>query len=767
MTSRRRLSVGAAAVGLAVFAAGLAAALAWLPSWRTGPVPDRPFFVGRYAALLRAAGLEPAGGLPIARLVSRGRTFKTQELEPVIDAYPGNASRWLAAHGRGIEVDVSQSVAWRGGAAGRLTVRFDLAGRPWAIRKEPDTLSGTVSGPRLTDADLSRLLALFVEPGRRLGPPTEKELFTESIAFYPLLGGNGPETLVVLRGFGDLRVSRHLGDVDWVWARLQGIRLKPILVAASLRVAGLIAVVILVLVLLARRRLGAANGALLAGAVLAGSLLGWVLPIGNPVAAVDDGIRAVGASMFVFMLWCGAESWIRSTIPGFTTSLDRLRAGVLGPREGSALLSGFGYGAAAAGLQLAIFAAGSRLVTAVPPATEGVSLPFFHPTTGSFADPPVLAGLVLLAIAASVRFLPARWAGAGALVLAAAALAVREDWLRPYAVTFAAIAPPAVLFVSAYRRSGLAALLAAALSSVALPAAVLSGLHAAWLPGTLAVSAALALGIPAAGLVGLARPESQADERLLVPKFVRRLEEERRVRYEMDLLSRMQVGLLPERPPVVPGYEIAARSLLANEAGGDLYDFLFDERGRLWIAAGDVSGHGYSCAIAQAMTKAALASLVDARKLPSEILSGVDRVLRGSGAVRTFTTLALVRLDPESGRCSLANAGHPYAYLRASGQVSEIPAPGLPLGQGPARDYRDESFELPGGGVLVLASDGLMEALDKTGAGYGFDRPREVLGAAGGGAQEILEALIGDWRRHLAGAPALDDTTIVVVKRLG
>src|SRR4029079_2394911 len=112
---------------------------------------------------------------------------------------------------------------------------------------------------------------------------------------------------------------------------------------------------------------------------------------------------------------------------------------------------------------------------------------------------------------------------------------------------------------------------------------------------------------------GLARGEAVEHDPGAVPEFVRREARERRLTYEMDLLSRMQTGLLPQSLPRLPGYEVTARSLLATEAGGDLYDFLRDERGRLWIAAGDVSGHGYSCAIGQASIKASLLSLVDGK----------------------------------------------------------------------------------------------------------------------------------------------------------
>jgi sigma-B regulation protein RsbU (phosphoserine phosphatase) len=252
-----------------------------------------------------------------------------------------------------------------------------------------------------------------------------------------------------------------------------------------------------------------------------------------------------------------------------------------------------------------------------------------------------------------------------------------------------------------------------------------------------------------------------------VPEFLRREERERRLTYEMDLLARMQLGLLPQSLPRLPGYELTARSILATEAGGDLYDFLRDERGRLWIAAGDVSGHGYSCAIAQASLKAALLSLVDGNATPARVLERIDRVLRSSVAVRQFATLLLGCLEEASGRLVLANAGHPFPLLAEPGRgAREVEYPGLPLGQGPPRRYRDHELMLAPGSVLLLHSDGLFEALDASGRPYGFDRPRQILGeAAQWNAAEILERVLYDWRGHLGGAAPSDDTTLVVLKR--
>ena len=301
-----------------------------------------------------------------------------------------------------------------------------------------------------------------------------------------------------------------------------------------------------------------------------------------------------------------------------------------------------------------------------------------------------------------------------------------------------------------------------------LPAAVYSSLHLAWMPWIFAGSAGLTAAFLLLGLIGLGRSASVEAHRLQPPPFIRRIEEERRLRYEMQLLARMQEGLLPQSVPELPGWEIAARSILATEAGGDLYDFLFDEDGRLWVAVGDVAGHGYSCAIVQAMTTAALTSLIRPGLMPSEVLLQVDRVIRRGGSSRNFASLALLRLDPPTGEVVISNAGHPFPLLIADGDVAEIILPGLPLGKGPKRRYLDVTLHLPPGASLVFYSDGLIETQDFQENPYGFDRPRELLRQTPRApARSLLEILLADWRRHLGSEEPPDDTTVVVVRRAG
>src|SRR5262249_60993747 len=103
-----------------------------------------------------------------------------------------------------------------------------------------------------------------------------------------------------------------------------------------------------------------------------------------------------------------------------------------------------------------------------------------------------------------------------------------------------------------------------------------------------------------------------------------------------------------------------------------------------------------------------------------------DGVRRGGGPLRHFPPLALLPLDPANGEALLANAGHPFPFFLGveAGEAAEVTLPGLPLGQGPARQYRDELIALPPGSLLVFCSDGLAEAADWRQEPYGYCRPR-------------------------------------------
>lgn len=753
------------AAGLAAFALGAALALALLPEWRAGEPAEREHFVREFRRIAGLSGFRlPPGQEPAVNLAAA-----ETDLAEAYRSLGEEAAHGLATARTALFVRVSQSVRRPGLPEGEeLHVDFSLDGYARSITWEH------LSAPLFQAGDLKRLEAMAEGFARRLLQPGES--FDASLrghltsastwemrnvsgsrpAEYVLAGVSAPQTAFASRGFGRIGDPGVLPHDNVRRVLLSGLIVVPIAIA----VAGLF------FALLLRARIDLVNGALLSLIALLSASPRWLfkyLSASPWLTAMGWLFQAPGAALAIFLAWSAGESLLRSARPDFTTSLDTLRRGRLGPRGGRALLTGFAWGAGLAGLRLALYA----LAVPVPglsPAGPSLDVPPFRIQGSPVSEGIFLAAGVALALALGLRLLPPRWAPWVAALLAGFVLTPVD--LLPWAAELAVNVGFAGLLVRICHRSGLTALLAAAVVSMLLPTALFAARYADWMPVTLPLTMALAGGLLALGFACISRPETVDAGSVPPPAFMRRLAEERRLQHEVDLLARMQVGLLPLEMPRMPGWEVAARSDLASEAGGDLYDFLYDDAGRLWIAAGDVAGHGYSCAVLQAMVKAGLLSLMSPEESPAGVLQQLDRVIRGVGAEHSFTSLALVVLDPATGEAVLSNAGHPYPLLIVDRKAEEIALPGLPLGRGPARVYGNRPFHLPPGSVLALCSDGVFEGLDRSGNAYGFDRAREVLRVmAHRPALEIVDALLNDCRRHLGDEEAPDDRTVVVVKR--
>jgi sigma-B regulation protein RsbU (phosphoserine phosphatase) len=755
--------LAAVGAGLLVFAAGLALALAFLPEWRTGPLPGPAFFRARFQEIAGRAGLLPDREQPKVELITH-----TTLLEEAYAGLGEQAAPWLMASRAGVCVNVSAPLH-EPDKAGQpsFAVNFSLDGRPLEVTWS--ALGGPLFGR--VDEKKFELLAdtlegLLPAAGETLGKRQQGHVLVGPQLWrrLDLAGSSPPQQVAVLISPPSAVIAARLpasaggpGSLASVEKALASVvLLLPLALAAA----------VIFLALLLKSRIDLVNGTVIALLALASVSPTWLAPLWQPLEYAVVGVLfgAVGKALWLFFVWSAGESLLRATDPDFSTSLDSLRRGRLGPRGGRGLLLGFALGSGLAGVRLALYAL-AVVLPGISPAGSSLDLPIFQP-----GGSPLMAGLSVAAgtallTALAVRFLPGRWVLPAAAVAGGYVLSPLQ--LMPFPAEWALNALYAGALVWICWRRGLTTLLAAAAVSCLLPAAVYAGLHRDWLRGSFALTSLLAAAFLVFGLVGIARPEERGEgDAEPPPPFMRRLAQERRIRDEVDLLARMQLGLLPQEMPRLAGYQIAARSVLASEAGGDLYDFLPDAAGRLWIAAGDVAGHGYSCAVAQAMVKAGLLSLVEPEESPAGVLRGLDRVLRSVSMDHSFTSLALIRLDPASGTSLLANAGNPYPLVLVRGDVSEVELPGLPLGRGPVQAYADREFQLPAGGVLVLCSDGLFEALDRHGNAYGFERAREVLRAMGHRpAAEIVDALLNDLRRHLGEERAPDDVTVVVVKR--
>jgi hypothetical protein len=766
VSGRRRLRPGlfcglALAGGLALFAAAVAVAVSELPEWRTGPFPPDRALVRELRRIAERSGLSLVRGTPKIDL----RASHSLSREAYRTLGEGGAG-WLEATGMATAVRLSQGVEGGGGLPpGVLRVDLSSDGSPKKI--EWETAEPTFfrsSEPQPFERLRERFAELTLGPLERIGESRRGNLVGPSSWWSgEVLGASPPQRLAGRVTVPQVvSVSRLPGGAperpDFESA------MTRVLLSSLLGIPLLLGAAGLFLALLLRFRIDLVNGALVAALALAAADPAWMteLPGETWLAGLTILFGPPGYALWIFFAWAAGESLLRTDRPGFTAELDTLRRGRLGPRAGRALALGFAAGAAVAGLTLLVYSAAVAL-PGLSPARSSLLPPVVESSSSPLTLGILLAATLLFLFALASRLLPERWAPAVAAV--AAGLVLRPVELLPFPAAALAGIGLAGLLVAVCHRLGPLGLLAAAASSFLLPSAAFALLHPDRLPGILAFGSLASAAILAAGWVGLSRAPSVETLPLEPPAFMRRLAEERRFQHEVELLARMQVGLLPRETPRVDGWEIAARSVLAAEAGGDLYDFLRDERGRLWIAAGDVAGHGYTCAITQAMTKAALATLVSPETSPAEVLGEADRILR-RGRAQRFASLGLLALDPATGEALFANAGHPFPLIATEGRIDEIESPGLPLGKGPPRRYRSEELRLEPGAALVFCSDGLLGARDRAGFAYGSERlGRVVRELAHRPALEILDAILLDSDRHLAGGQPPDDRTVVVVKR--
>ncbi len=236
---------------------------------------------------------------------------------------------------------------------------------------------------------------------------------------------------------------------------------------------------------------------------------------------------------------------------------------------------------------------------------------------------------------------------------------------------------------------------------------------------------------------------------------------------DLEIAREIQSWLMPLEAPKVPGVDIAFASRPANTVAGDYYDAFFRPNGRLLIVVADVAGKSIPAALLTATLQASLRTLA---ALPGSLPELVDRVnhyaCEQSLQGRRFTTAFVAELEVATGAMTYVNAGHNWPVLRrASGAIERLEAGGLPLGILAARLYESGSATLEKGDLLLIFTDGLVEAENEAAMEYGEERMLAVIeGLQGGTAAEGLrrimvsvDAFVGLTRQH-------DDITCLVLR---
>jgi PAS domain S-box-containing protein len=240
---------------------------------------------------------------------------------------------------------------------------------------------------------------------------------------------------------------------------------------------------------------------------------------------------------------------------------------------------------------------------------------------------------------------------------------------------------------------------------------------------------------------------------------------------EMRLARVVQQKLYPGAPPRIPGFDVAGAAFPAEQTCGDYYDFLPMADGRLGLAVGDVSGHGFGAALLMAETRAYLRSLAKADATLDVILGALNGFLHVDMEDHRYVTLVLALLDPARRSLTFASAGHIHGYvLDASGATKHV----LKAASPPLGVFEDACFpageEVPlaGGDLLLLLTDGAAETQRRSGEFFETARVLDVVREARGEeAARIVRRLHAAVRAFAPGVPQRDDITAVVCRVLG
>ena len=205
--------------------------------------------------------------------------------------------------------------------------------------------------------------------------------------------------------------------------------------------------------------------------------------------------------------------------------------------------------------------------------------------------------------------------------------------------------------------------------------------------------------------------------------------ENERIQHELRVAQLIQKTLLPKDLPALPGWKVNAYYQAARQVGGDFYDFIYLDDGRLGLVIGDVTDKGVPAALLMATTRSVLRAVAQRVVKPGQVLERVNEIIYQDIPPKMFVTCLYALLDPETGQLLYANAGHDLPYHRHQmDEVTELRATGMPLGLMPGMKYEEKETRLAYGESILFYSDGIVEAHNSDRGMYGFPRLMKLVG---------------------------------------
>lgn len=243
-------------------------------------------------------------------------------------------------------------------------------------------------------------------------------------------------------------------------------------------------------------------------------------------------------------------------------------------------------------------------------------------------------------------------------------------------------------------------------------------------------------------------------------RLIRQVADQEKLRHELEIARQVQMGLLPKRLPDVSGIEIAGSSEPALEVGGDLYDVVELEGGRVGILVGDVSGKGMPAALLMSTALAVFRTAAQRYDSPAALLTRMNDVVAGNRPKEDMFVAIFYAIWEPAGRLLMANGGMPMPVI--NGVEHRVKGP--PLGMMAGYTYREVEVDFKPGDTLLVWSDGLEDVHEERGKTFGVERILEIAGRGGMSAEGLRSALLEACLAFRGNAVPFDDITIVTAR---
>jgi serine phosphatase RsbU (regulator of sigma subunit) len=253
---------------------------------------------------------------------------------------------------------------------------------------------------------------------------------------------------------------------------------------------------------------------------------------------------------------------------------------------------------------------------------------------------------------------------------------------------------------------------------------------------------------------------------LLFALLVLELRDKLVLKGDLEIARQIQFGLLPFDPYERDGVVVCAAMRPANTVGGDYFDVIELEDGKVAVAVADVAGKGIPAALLMALLQGSLRTLLTAGFRGAALVSKLNAHLQANIPSNRLVTLFYGEFDPATGRLTYVNAGHNAPFLLRGAGIERLPATDVALGVVAGEHFQEPQTILDPGDRLFVYTDGVTEAFDARDQEYGDDRLTAMLESRRHLSNaELLQAVQADVLAHCGSVRPHDDMTMLVLAR--